>query len=501
MISLYRLLVRTLSFLREEIAEILRQPRLMLTLVVGPFLILLLVGLGYRNDPGPLRTMFVISNDNPLRTSIEEFSKQITAQFDFKGITDNESEALSQLRRGELDLVAVAPEDAYETVRSNNQAVFTLYHSEIDPFQVNYVSYLGRIYVEEANRYFLQSITQQGQSDSTSIEGTIHQVRMTTQALGEASQRGDAAAVRQRQEELGGNVRTLEGLLGAGGLLLSNIPAEDGTGSDAVSDNLTAIRQNINAVTSAPAEDVDLQELERIDADLVELESNLQTFQRMDARILVSPFRSETQSIAKIEPRTIDFFAPAVVALLLQHLLITFAALSIIRDRRLGIVELFRVSPVSPAEVLIGKYLSYLLFGGILAAVFALIIVFALGVPMLGNWSNFALVSIALLFASLGIGFVISLAAQTESQAVQYSMIVLLASVFFSGFILNLKLLWEGVQAVSWTLPATYGVTLLQDVMLRGRAIDPLLLLGLLAVGALFFVIALVMMRRKMARL
>jgi hypothetical protein len=44
-------------------------------------------------------------------------------------------------------------------------------------------------------------------------------------------------------------------------------------------------------------------------------------------------------------------------------------------------------------------------------------------------------------------GFVISLAADTDSQAVQYSMIVLLANVFLSVNLL--LLLREGVQVVA----------------------------------------------------
>jgi membrane glycosyltransferase len=50
--------------------------------------------------------------------------------------------------------------------------------------------------------------------------------------------------------------------------------------------------------------------------------------------------------------------------------------------------------------------------------------------PMLGTWWHFTLVIAAVLFTSLGICFVISIVSQTDSQAMQYSMIILLASVF-----------------------------------------------------------------------
>ncbi|HSD84874.1 MAG TPA: hypothetical protein VLG46_13490, partial [Anaerolineae bacterium] len=72
---LFRSIIRTLSFPRKEIVEILRQPRLVVTLILGPFLILLLVGLGYRSERPPLRTIFVMSEENPLKKSIEDLIK------------------------------------------------------------------------------------------------------------------------------------------------------------------------------------------------------------------------------------------------------------------------------------------------------------------------------------------------------------------------------------------------------------------------------------------
>jgi ABC-2 type transport system permease protein len=219
----------------------------------------------------------------------------------------------------------------------------------------------------------------------------------------------------------------------------------------------------------------------------------------MDPHVLVSPFYSETKSTAPIEPRITDYFAPSVIVLLLQHLAVTFAALSLVRDRRLGLVELYRVSPVSPMEILIGKYLSYLLFGSILAALLTAVTSLVLQVPMLGSWSDYAVTLAVLLFSSLGIGFLISLVSPTDSQAVQYSMIVLLASVFLSGFLMNLLLLSDAIRVVSWTLPATYGIAQVQNIALRAEPLNPLLIAGMAGLGLIFFWISYVLLRRTMA--
>ncbi|HZG96284.1 MAG TPA: ABC transporter permease, partial [Mycobacteriales bacterium] len=103
------------------------------------------------------------------------------------------------------------------------------------------------------------------------------------------------------------------------------------------------------------------------------------------------------------------------------------------------------------------------------------------------------------LFASIGVGFVISLASASDAQAVQYTLIVLLASLFFSGFFLSIGQLGGAAQWAGYLLPVTYGMNLLRDVMLRGADLDRTVTLQLLAYGVVMFALALWGTRRRMA--
>ena len=47
---------------------------------------------------------------------------------------------------------------------------------------------------------------------------------------------------------------------------------------------------------------------------------------------------------------------------------VTLAALSLVRENLLGSVEMFRVAPVGSMQIIIGKYLAYTLFAGVIAA-------------------------------------------------------------------------------------------------------------------------------------
>ncbi len=214
----------------------------------------------------------------------------------------------------------------------------------------------------------------------------------------------------------------------------------------------------------------------------------------------MSPFVAETRSIGDTSLGPTDFFVPAVIALLMQHIAITLAGLSIVRERQDGPIELFRASPVTAFQTLVGKFLSYLILTLILGAILTALVVYGLGVPMLGNWWHYALVMVALLCASLSLGFFVSLSAKTDSQAIQSAMVILLASIFFSGFFLALYRLWEPVQVVSWALPVTYGINLLQSVMLRGQFPALLLLGGLFLYAVIFFLLDWWRLSRVMAR-
>jgi len=435
MSRLFKFLIRISSFVSKELTEILRQPRLILTLVFGPFLIMFLFGLGYPEQNRTLRTTFVAEDQSALQGNMELFTGSASPAIADQDTESDKDLALAKLALNQTDLVIVIPENPLETIENNQQAVFTIYHNEVDPFQIAYINSVARIYVDDVNRRLLQEVTEQGQADAGDLQTSLESAISKTQALKQAVPPGD---------------------------------------------------------TSTAAQVTDLEK------DLTTAHDQLATFRSLGAAILVNPFNADTTPLSDIIFTPTEFFAPAVIVLLLQHLSITFASLSIVRERRSGIIELFRVAPISAFETLIGKFLSYLLFETLLAGVITFLAVWLLKVPMFGHWTSYALAVIVLLFTSLGVGFLISLISQTDTQAVQYSMLLLLASIFFSGFFLDLRLMWEPMKALAWSLPATYGIRMLQDIMLRGASAPAILLYGLALIGVGLFLVDWLILRQRM---
>lgn len=501
-------LIRISAFLRKEIVEILRQPRLVLTLILGPFLILLLFGLGYHVEAQPVRTIFVVEPDSPVRQVMDEYMQGINPLLDVVGVSDSLAEAQAELRRGAVDLVVALPSNPVADIRNSEQAVFELYHREIDPYQISYIQAFARIYTDEVNRRVLANVAQQGQEETAGAQDILADSRNTATLMRQSLEEGRATDAMQYRNNLVRNAGLLGVMLGASTGVLAGVEEDygsgDGNSAAEVAQRLDAIEQEVNALNEInPGQENYDQEIERtrrIEEEFATLEELLADYRSIAPGVLVSPFRSELQNISQPEPELADFYVPSALALLVQHLAITFAALSIVRERDSGTVELFRVSPISPLEALLGKYLSYFVFSAFLVAILTILVLLGMQFPMLGDWGIYAAIIASLIFTSLGMGFVISLIAQTTTQAVQYSMIVLLASIFFSGLFLGLELLRPFVQVVSWALPATYATQMLQDVMLRGTFTRPVLLWALLLIGVSLFVLAWALLRRTMAR-
>ena len=184
--------------------------------------------------------------------------------------------------------------------------------------------------------------------------------------------------------------------------------------------------------------------------------------------VVAAPTKAEVMNIAPAQPGVVQFFGTAVLALVLQHMAVTLIALSVVRERTTGLFELFRVSPIRLGELVVGKVLAFGLLSAAIAFLTFALLIFGLHVPMLGDPGALAGVVALLVLASLGLGMLIAAVSDSERQVVQLSLLLLLASVFFSGFVLGTDEFTEPVRSLTALLPVTNGIQLIGDVMLRG---------------------------------
>ena len=504
----WRFTIRLFAFVRKEVLTIIRQPRLLFSLILGPFLILLLFGVGYRDEPRTLRTLFVVPEGSTVLDTIEDNAGALTDRIEFVGITSNADSADAELREQSVDLVVRAPLDPVADWENNRQAIFSLRHAEIDPVEATYIQVLGDRTAEAINEQVMLVAIEEAKAEAVTWQASVDNAKVQAATMRQALESGNGALGQATADSIQQDIGLLSLAAGSGLILFSTLAEAEGTDTAlpaaSITQRLESIQSNLNMLSQLDPGASDFSEeaaqAAQVENDLAEFSEMLTKFQGTDSHVLVAPFRSETLSIAAQQLDPTHYYVPAVIALLMQHIAVTVAALSIVREKRGGTLELFQASPVSAFETLLGKYISFFLLTALLGLVLTALVIWGLGMPFLGNWGMYLLALAGILGASLGVGFLMSLGAQTNSQAIQYAMIMLLASIFFSGFFLPLYRLWEPVRVVSWLLPATYGTNLLQSIMLRGLAGNSFLYLSLLLFSTILFLVVWAILHRRMAK-
>src|SRR5512138_1515765 len=93
-------ILRLFAFFGKETHEVRRQPRLVLSLILGPFLILLLFGVGYMNQRPPLRVSLVIPPELQSDSRISAIHQLVEKNFTLIGTYPDIETATRDLETG-----------------------------------------------------------------------------------------------------------------------------------------------------------------------------------------------------------------------------------------------------------------------------------------------------------------------------------------------------------------------------------------------------------------
>ncbi|HET9857470.1 MAG TPA: ABC transporter permease [Chthoniobacterales bacterium] len=163
-----------------------------------------------------------------------------------------------------------------------------------------------------------------------------------------------------------------------------------------------------------------------------------------------------------------NFYIPGVIGIVLQ-IGTTFAtAMAVVREREKGTLETLLVSPLSRWGLMLGKLVPYLCIGMTMATILFLIMRFLFGVPIAGNVLAMMFATLVYVFALLSLGLLVATKAENQMQALQMSMVFMLPSVFFSGFVFPRETMPWIFKALGALLPATYFISLARAIILRG---------------------------------
>ncbi|HUC61245.1 MAG TPA: ABC transporter permease [Alphaproteobacteria bacterium] len=194
------------------------------------------------------------------------------------------------------------------------------------------------------------------------------------------------------------------------------------------------------------------------------------------------------------------FFVPGVVGTLTLVTIVSLTASAIVREREVGTLEQIMVSPIRPAEFILGKTVPFFLIG--LAEV-ALVAVFGtlwFRVPFVGDPLILLLGTSLFLLSTLGLGLLISTLCRTEQQAFASNFFVLNPMFILSGFAFPISSMPTALQWITYLDPLRYYLVVIRATFLKGVGLDALWpdMLGMALLGCGLLGISILRFRKSL---
>jgi len=168
------------------------------------------------------------------------------------------------------------------------------------------------------------------------------------------------------------------------------------------------------------------------------------------------------------------FFVPGVIGTLTLILIVNLTAFAIVREREVGTLEQIMVSPIRPAEFILGKTVPFFLIGlGEVALVVTVGLVW-FRIPFVGNPFVLLLGTALFLLCSLAIGLLISTICSTQQQAFSTNFFILSPFFILSGFAFPISSMPQVLQWFTYINPLRYYLVVIRGTLLKGIGISVL---------------------------
>jgi len=191
-------------------------------------------------------------------------------------------------------------------------------------------------------------------------------------------------------------------------------------------------------------------------------------------------------------------FVPGVMAMVLLLVCTMMTAITIVKEKEMGTMEVMLVSPMRPQLVVFAKAVPYLLLSTVNITSILLLSVFVLEVPINGSLALLGFVSILFTIVSLSLGLLISSGAASQQTAMFISLVALfLPTVMLSGFMFPVENMPLPLRIVSNIVPAKWFYSIVKSVMIKGVGLEVIWKETLILGGMMTFFLTMAIKRFK----
>lgn len=168
-----------------------------------------------------------------------------------------------------------------------------------------------------------------------------------------------------------------------------------------------------------------------------------------------------------------NFIMPGELVVILCFFPALLTCLVVVREKELGSILNFYVSPARPWEIIIGKAIPYLV-----VSFFSYLILFFITISLFktefkGSFLELSLGTLVYLFSTVGLGILISTFTRTQITAMLITFVgTIIPSYLYSGYLYPVSSMELSGQIISKFVPATYFLGIVRGMYLKGLGLS-----------------------------
>jgi ABC-2 type transport system permease protein len=168
------------------------------------------------------------------------------------------------------------------------------------------------------------------------------------------------------------------------------------------------------------------------------------------------------------------FYVPGVIVIVVTLVTLLLTSMAIVREKEIGTMEQIMVTPITPAEFILGKTVPFALIGFMDVFLVAMIGIYWFDVPMRGSMALLFGGTALYLMTTLGVGLLISTVSQTQQQAMMSTFFFFFPAMLLSGFAFPIANMPQVVQYLTYLNPMRYFLVVIRGIFLKGVGIEVL---------------------------
>jgi len=220
--------------------------------------------------------------------------------------------------------------------------------------------------------------------------------------------------------------------------------------------------------------------------------------QVMDAQKIPYTINTQVRMLYNPQMKGAYSFVPGVMAMVLMLVCTMMTAITVVREKEMGTMEIMLVSPVQPLKIVIAKAIPYLLLSIVNISSILLLSVFVLGVPINGSLVLLIAESILYTITCLSFGLLISSSTDSQQTAMFISLTgMFLPTIMLSGFMFPIENVPLPLRMLSNIVPARWFYQIVRSVMIKGLDISGVWKETLILFGMTIFLLTLAIKKFK----